>query len=56
MTGDYSRWLATETTATLAHDIPRPADPWANIPNADDEYAGTELELRPSTVTEPGKG
>ena len=45
MTGDFTRWLENETAAALTHDLPRPADPFACIPNAsDDEYAGTELE------------
>lgn len=47
MTGDFTRWLANETAATLKHDLPRPADPFDRIPNADDgEYAGTELQTQ----------
>ena len=36
--------------------LPRDPDPWACIPNPDTDYAGTELELPPSTATEPEKG
>lgn len=43
MTGDYSRWLATETAAALAHDTGR--DPFACIPDPSAEYEGTVLEL-----------
>lgn len=42
MAGDFARWLATETAATLKHD--KPGDPFARIPSADQEYAGTILE------------
>lgn len=46
MSGDFARWLENETAASLAHDIPRPADPFAAIHDSDAEYEGTVLELR----------
>ncbi len=44
MSGDYARWLANKTAAALEHDLPRPSDPFACIPDTDGEYAGTPLE------------
>jgi len=42
MAGDYARWLASETTAALTHDMP--ADPFSRIPDPDSGYEGTVLE------------
>ena len=42
MAGDYARWLASETTATLTHDTP--ADPFSRIPDPNSRYEGTVLE------------